>query len=70
VATTRALLRHRAGATICPSDVARVVGGEAWRDRMAEVRTVARAMDDVVVLQRGEPAGPDAKGPIRLGRAG
>jgi hypothetical protein len=68
-ATTRALLRHRDGGTTCPSDVARVVGGEGWRRRMAEVRQVAAAMDDVQVLQKGEPVGPDARGPIRLGPA-
>ena len=37
----RALLRKRDGSSICPSDVARVVGGEEWRDQMDRVRAVA-----------------------------
>ncbi|WHF22513.1 DUF3253 domain-containing protein [Kocuria rhizophila] len=40
-ATIRALLRHRAGKTICPSDVARTLGGEHWRDPHAGDRDVA-----------------------------
>jgi hypothetical protein len=73
-ATVRALLRHRsAGATICPSDVARAVSSPAWRPALATVRAVAgeQAVDDeIVVLQRGAPVPrPDeARGPIRYGR--
>lgn len=37
-AAARALLRHRTPSTICPSDVARVVGGESWRATMDTVR--------------------------------
>lgn len=38
-ATTRALLRSRqAGRSICPSDVARIVGGTAWRTMLTVVR--------------------------------
>lgn len=40
-AAMRTLLRHRDGTTICPSDAARVVGGEDWRDLMALAREVA-----------------------------
>ena len=66
-ATVRALLRHRAGRTICPSDVARVVGGDAWRAQMGLVRDVAAAMPDVDVLQRGEVVdAAGLKGPVRL----
>ena len=43
-ATVRALLRHRDGKTICPSDAARVVGGEQWRDVMPVDRDVAREL--------------------------
>lgn len=74
-ATVRALLRHRsAGATICPSDVARAVSSPDWRPAMAEVRAVAveQAADgEIVVLQRGipEPHPAEARGPIRYGRA-
>ena len=37
-AAARALLRHRQPSTICPSDVARVVGGQSWRATMSAVR--------------------------------
>lgn len=69
-ACVRALLRHRDGTTICPSDVARVVGGEHWRGWMDQVREVVWAMVDehqVQVLQKGEPVDRDARGPIRIG---
>lgn len=71
-ACVRALLNHRDGSTICPSDVARVIGGDAWRDVMEAVREVAAAMaerGEIVVLQKGEPATPPFRGPIRLGPA-
>lgn len=70
-ATIRALLRKRDGKSICPSDVARVVGGQAWRDRMADVRTVAGDLAGrgvLVVTQKGETVTVDAAGPIRLNR--
>lgn len=70
-ATVRALLRHRGGRTICPSDAARVVGGTDWRDHMGMVRSVAgelAAAKVLVVTQRGEPVDlADASGPVRLG---
>lgn len=69
-AAMRALLRHRDGSTICPSDAARVAGGEGWRDLMAVAREVAgelAASGEVVVEQKGEPAdAATARGPIRL----
>jgi hypothetical protein len=73
-AAIRALLAHRAarsgGATICPSDVARTIGGAAWRDAMQLVREVAAtlvARGQLRVLQRGrEVAIAQARGPIRL----
>lgn len=65
---TRALLRHRAGGTVCPSEVARIADGAHWRSRMPLVREVAAGMAGVVVLQRGEPVDAvAAKGPVRLG---
>lgn len=71
-ATIRALTRKRAASSICPSDVARTVGGEDWRDRMAEVRRVAGDLADaqiVVVTQKGEPVRiADARGPVRIRR--
>ncbi|WP_197408473.1 DUF3253 domain-containing protein [Kocuria rhizophila] len=69
-ATIRALLRHRAGKTICPSDVARTLGGEQWRDLMPQIRDVAGDMADmgeITVTQKGETVDPcTARGPIRL----
>jgi hypothetical protein len=69
-ATTRALLRHRAGRSICPSDVARAIGGEGWRASMATVRDVAWALADageLQVTQGGAPVhGRSTKGPVRL----
>ncbi|HIW28748.1 MAG TPA: DUF3253 domain-containing protein [Candidatus Luteococcus avicola] len=69
-AAIRALLRHRDGSTICPSDAARVVGGEGWRDLMGLAREVAgelAAQGQIRVQQKGVDVDPaTAKGPIRL----
>lgn len=69
-AAIRALLRHRGGTTICPSDAARVVGGDDWRDLMPLARDVAAglAADGVIrVQQKGVDVDPaTATGPIRL----
>lgn len=71
-ATINALLRHRDTSTICPSDVARVIGGENWRQRMEDVRRVAASLaeaEQVVVTQRGEAVNlASAKGPVRIGK--
>ncbi len=72
-ATIRALLRHRdPEKTICPSDVARAVGGDSWRSLMEAAREVAAELDDagvVRVMQRGETVDPrTARGPLRIGR--
>ncbi|WP_101848039.1 DUF3253 domain-containing protein [Zhihengliuella sp. ISTPL4] len=71
-ATIRALTRKRAESSICPSDVARTVGGEDWRDRMPEVRRVTADLasrDLVVVTQKGEPVRiEEARGPVRIRR--
>jgi hypothetical protein len=70
-ATVRALLRHRETSTICPSDAARVVGGEQWRDLMPVARDVARELheQDVVEVQQGGTRVDDprsARGPVRI----
>ncbi len=57
--------------TICPSDAARAVGGEDWRDLMDDAREVARDLarrGDVEITQKGEVLDPDAtwRGPIRI----
>lgn len=70
-ATIRALLSHRDGASICPSDVARTLGGGTWRDLMSTVRERAYALKtegQVEVTQGGKPVDADARGPIRIVR--
>ena len=61
-----------ASATICPSEAARVVGGEGWRDLMEPARQAARrlvARDEVEITQGGHVVDPStAKGPIRIRR--
>lgn len=69
-ASMRVLLRHRDGKTICPSDAARVAGGDDWRELMPVAREVAgglAAEGVVVVRQRGSAVElAQVKGPIRL----
>lgn len=69
-ATIKALLRHRDGATICPRDAAKVVGGTDWRELMDRARNVAAGLhrDGVVeVRQRGKRVDPaHAHGPLRI----
>ncbi len=66
------LARERAPAkTICPSDAARAVGGDQWRDLMDEARDIARDLanvGEVDIMQRGEVIDPNAqwRGPIRI----
>ena len=66
------LLQHRdEGKTICPSEAARVLGGdEGFRPLMPLVRDAARALvtaGRVEVTQSGQPVDLDsARGPIRL----
>lgn len=70
------LLSHRARtATICPSEAARVVGGddeEAWRRLMEPARRAARrlvARGEVEITQGGRVVDPStAKGAIRIRR--
>ena len=73
-ATARSLLRNRsADATVCPSEIARVVASPDWRREMAAVRAVASelaAAGALVVRQRGRPVADPvtARGPVRYGR--
>lgn len=72
--TVLSLLAQRAeGATICPSEAARAVGGEQWRDLMEPARAAARRLVDageVEVTQGGQVVDPaTARGPIRVRRA-
>ena len=57
--------------SICPSDAARAVGDDGWRDLMEQAREVARALareGHVEITQKGSVVDPDAdwRGPIRI----
>ena len=67
------LLDARArGATICPSEAARAVGGDDWRPLMEPARAAARrlvARGQVEITQGGRVVdGSTTKGPIRIRR--
>jgi hypothetical protein len=71
--TIATLLSKRAqDATICPSDAARAIGGDQWRDLMEPSRRAARRMvarGELEITQGGSVVDPStAKGPIRLRR--
>ncbi|KAA9089218.1 DUF2256 and DUF3253 domain-containing protein [Microbacterium radiodurans] len=73
-ASIRELLAARAAdATICPSEAARAVGGDDWRDLMEPARRAARRLvadGEVEITQRGVVVDPStARGPIRIRRA-
>ncbi len=61
---------RKAGATICPSEVARLLHPDDWRERMEEIRQAARrlvATGRIDITQGGRVVdGSHAKGPIRL----
>jgi hypothetical protein len=68
------LLGQRAAtATICPSEAARAVGGDGWRDLMEPARRAARRLvvgGSVEIVQGGRVVDPStARGPIRIRRA-
>jgi len=67
------LLDARAAtSSICPSDAARAIGGDDWRDLMEPARRAARRMvarGEVEITQGGNVIDPStAKGPIRIRR--
>jgi hypothetical protein len=67
----KSLLADRgASKTVCPSEVARAVGGEEWRELMEPARAAARrsvARGEAVITQHGQVVDPStAKGPIRI----
>jgi hypothetical protein len=71
--TILALLAARATtSTICPSDAARAVGDDTWRDLMEPARAAARRLVDageVEITQGGSVVDPSTdKGPIRIRR--
>ena len=74
MASIRELLAARdAGKTICPSEAARAVGGDDWRDLMQPARDAARSLvelGEVEVTQKGEVVDvTTARGPVRIRRA-
>lgn len=66
--------RRSAGATICPSEAARAVDPDGWRDLMDAARAAAGrlvAAGEVEVTQGGAVVDvATARGPVRLRRAG
>jgi hypothetical protein len=69
-AAIRALLRsRRKGATICPSEVARIVDGHSWRRLLSTVREQAARLartGQIVILRNRRPASGDlTKGVLR-----
>ena len=73
-ASITALLSSRAAtSSICPSEAARDVDPEGWRELMEPARRAARrlmAAGEVEITQQGRVVDPSsAKGPIRIRRA-
>ncbi len=71
-AAVTGLLATRSG-TICPSEAARQVDADGWRELMEPARMAARrlvAAGEVEIVQGGRVVDPStAKGPIRIRRA-
>lgn len=67
------LAERGAGKSICPSEVARLAGGEGWRNVMAAVCDAAWQLEEqgeVAILQRGRTVTrKSARGPIRIALA-
>jgi hypothetical protein len=64
------LMRRGEGKTICPSEVARKLYPESWREEMEHVRQIARKLvkeEKIVITQAGQVIDLDSfKGAIRL----
>lgn len=64
------LAGRAAGATVCPSEAARAVWPDGWRDRMEDARRAARrlvARGAAEITQGGRVVDPStARGPIRV----
>jgi hypothetical protein len=71
-AILRLLDARAGGASICPSEAARAVGGEDWRGLMERARCAARRLTvrgQVEITQRGGAVDASAaRGPIRVRR--
>ncbi|WP_432562924.1 DUF3253 domain-containing protein [Kineococcus sp. SYSU DK003] len=69
--TLRALIEQRGRSkTVCPSEAARAVGGQDWRELMEPARAAARrlvAAGQAEITQGGRVVDPStAKGPVRV----
>ena len=66
------LAARDASSSICPSEVARELGGDDWRDLMQPVRDAAQELvraGTVIITQGSETVDLDTvKGPIRIRR--
>jgi len=66
------IVQRRPGASICPSEAARAVGPEGWRDLMPAARAAAgrlAATGEVEVTQGGAVVDvATARGPVRVRR--
>ncbi|WP_145136287.1 DUF3253 domain-containing protein [Roseomonas gilardii] len=66
----RLAIRRGAEKSICPSEVARELGGESWRGLMRPVRDTAMELarqGEIEVLRKGKPVEPgEVRGVIRL----
>jgi hypothetical protein len=63
------LLEQGEGKSICPSEVVRRLYPLNWREKMDDVRTVARelvAKDKIEITQKGEVVNSNSKGAVRL----
>jgi hypothetical protein len=65
------LVRARGpGKSICPTEAARVLGGDAWRGELGRVRMVAMGLardGRIDILRKGKAVEPDGvRGVIRL----
>lgn len=64
--------RRAGGASICPSEAARLVDPDEWRALMPRTRSAARRLVSggrVIITQRGATVDPStAKGPVRIAR--
>ncbi|AQA05455.1 S-adenosylmethionine tRNA ribosyltransferase [Mycobacterium sp. MS1601] len=63
--------RRGPDSSICPSDAARMVGGQGWRELMDDARATARALaraGEVEITQGGNTVDPDVDwhGPVRI----
>jgi hypothetical protein len=66
-----ALARRRPGASICPTDAARLMGEEDWRAALPAVHAAARelaAKGQVLLTRRGLPV-TEPRGAYRIVRA-